>query len=233
MNKFLNSKIRIFGKSLFLMMLVLAFNCQKDETVDINAGGQPSTEVSPRQLQNRAKEIVNSEEYQAFVNQTDMFLSKIHGEDFLTEEIIDEENETYNYDVINERLSMTSFESAEEFVREYEEAFYSTQKLMVKYPDFANPLVQERMSEERRRIKKVSKQWSGKCVQDCWDDYFECKDEAEEDYGKQILLCTCVIVGGPLPTCLCVLSAMARKNNRINRCRRTNNSCIKKCNDRY
>ena len=226
-------KVRVFGKSLFLaLILLLAVNCQKDESADIDAdGGHPSTEVSPRQLQNRAREIVNSEEYLKFTDQTDLFLEKIHDENFFTLELFDFDNETYNYDVINERLSGTSFDSAEEFVREYEKAFYSAQKLVTKYQtNLANPLVQQKM-REIKKTRKVSRKWSGKCVKDCWDDYFECKDEADEDFENAMIKCTCFLISGPLPTCLCYIIALANNNNAINRCRRTNNRCIKRCND--
>ena len=120
-------------------MFVLAVNCQRDESADIDADrGLPSTEVSPRQLQNRAREIVSSEEYQGAMDQIDSFASKIHDEHFFTEDLFDVENKTYNYDLISKKLSMTSFQSAGEFVQEYEKMFYSIKDFTMKYPELAN-----------------------------------------------------------------------------------------------
>ena len=157
MKKRIISRVRIFGKSLFLtMMLLLAASCQKDESADIDAdGGQPSTEVSPRQLQNRAREIVNSEEYNALMEQNKSFIGKIHSEKFYTEDLFDVENETYHYDVINERLSMTSFESAEEFVQEVEKSYYLAKALVKKFPELkeASQGLQEKV--EKENLKRI------------------------------------------------------------------------------
>ena len=156
-------------------MFVLAVNCQRDESADIDADrGLPSTEVSPRQLQDRAREIVSSEEYENVINQLELFFSKIHsGEKFYTEDIFDLENDTYNYDVINERLPMTSFKSAEEFVKGYETAFYSIQKLTIKYPELINQSSFQLSSLENaiRKIERKDPAW--KCDQE--RDYCEKK----------------------------------------------------------
>ena len=43
---------------IFLLSIVLVLSCQRDESADIGVNEvQPSTETSPRQLQNRAREI--------------------------------------------------------------------------------------------------------------------------------------------------------------------------------
>ena len=177
------------------MRLLLAASCQKDESADIDAdGGQPSTEVSPRQLQNRAREIVNSEEYQAFVNQNRSFLSKINSKDFFTEDLIDEENETYNYDVINERLSMTSFESAEEFVQEVEKTYYLTKALVDKYPGLkeASPKFQENMEKESlKRINSLHRDTKGRHekIQRCYEEERACGNATMSGYVTGQIFC--------------------------------------------
>ena len=213
------------------MRLLLAISCQKDESADIDAdGGQPSTEVSPRQLQNRAREIVNSEEYQAFVNQNRSFLSKINSKDFFTEDLIDEENETYNYDVINERLSMTSFESAEEFVREYEKIFYNTQKLVKKYPELANPSpgLKQKVKEMSFKKSTVEKQWN--CVGHCEELWNRCTAEAEYWFSWAMIGCTCWAIANIPYGCTCAVIAMIDYQNAVESCQRSTDYCLDACN---
>ena len=212
------------------MMLVLAFNCQKDETVDINAGGQPSTEVSPIQLQDRAREIVNSEEYRNFTSQTDVFLSKIHSEDFLTEELIDEENEAYRYDVINERLSGTSFESAEEFVREYEKMVHLGAELGKKYPDLANQPMQNAMINVDIEEEPISENnpnvrgnWISPCVKKCKREKTYCEEAAYTTYAIAMISCICSA------NCPCVLAATAAYFVAKRYCKQSYDSCVNGC----
>ena len=96
-------------------------------------------------MQDRAKEIVGSKDYLDAMNKRDLFFDKTYSSDadepFFTEDLIDVENQTYNYDLINKKLHNSSFQSAEEFVKMYEDLFYSMQNLMNEYPDLKNSLL--------------------------------------------------------------------------------------------
>ena len=230
------------------MMLLLAASCQKDESADIDAdGGQPSTEVSPRQLQNRAREIVNSEEYQAFVNQNRSFLSKIHSRGFLSEGLFNFENGTYNLDVIKERLSMTSFESAEEFVQENEKVAYNTQELVKKYPELTNPSLELKQEISERFLKTTINNKRNKrlrtdgCGLDCDSDRWYCKSYAEDDLNWNLLGCGIANLGGlvcgaGIPAafvgiCICIGTAYTDYERAIDRCENEYWRCVEDCLD--
>ena len=224
---------RMLGKSLSLtLILLLAVNCQTDESADIGLKENLPTEGIGTQSQARAREILESKEYLNFTNQNRLFISKIHDGDFLSEEFINDEKETYNYDLIRERLPMTSFESAQEFVREYEKAFYCAQKLVIKYPYFSDPSIQNKINEEIMKKRKESFQvgsiW---CEQHCRDDFYWCKGDAETVCGITIAACACVLVTGAVPAgCACVFAAYGIQTITINACERTKYKCIRRCN---
>ena len=74
---------RMLGKSLSLtLILLLAVNCQTDESADIGIKENLPTEGIDAQSQARAREIVNSEEYENAMNQMEMFISKVNDEHF-------------------------------------------------------------------------------------------------------------------------------------------------------
>ena len=127
----------------------MAVSCQTDESADIGIKENLPTEGVDTQSQARAREIVNSEEYENAMNQMEMFISKVNDEHFFTGEFINDENETYNYDLIRERLPMTSFESAEEFVQETEETYYLAKALVEKFPE-----LKEASQELQKRWRK-------------------------------------------------------------------------------
>ena len=138
-------------------ILLFTFSCeQQDESADVNAE-QSNTEVRARQMQVRAREIVNSEVYNNALNQFELFAKKIYDEHFFTEDLFDVENNTYNYDLIKERLSMTSFKSAEEFVQEYEDMFYSVQqKLVKKNPELADSSMELQEIIKNEDLKRIN-----------------------------------------------------------------------------
>ena len=166
MKNFIFNKISVFRKSLLLTFILLfAFSCeQQDESADINAE-QANTEVRARQMQVKAREIVNSEEYRNFVDQNELFLSKIHSGDF--------------FSATNKRLSITSFEPAEDFIKRHEKIAYNTQALLKKYPELKNSLeLREKVSEEflKKKINEMNKRnkgnlrYSNPCGYDCSND---------------------------------------------------------------
>ena len=116
-------------------MFVLAVNCQRDESADIDAdGGLPSTEVSPRQLQNRAREFAVS--IDGLMDKYDYFLSKIDDKEKFfadAEDIIEQDNETYNYPKIQKILAYTSFKSVDELINQLKEMTDYTIILKNKY----------------------------------------------------------------------------------------------------
>ena len=197
--KTIKSRVGIFKKFLFLLsMFVLAVNCQRDESADIDAdGGQPSTEVSPRQLQNRAREIVSSEEYNNALNQSELFIKKIHDEHFFTEDLFDVENNTYNYDLIKERLSMTSFKSADEFVQEYEKMFYSIQKLVKKNPELADSSMELQEMIKNEDLKRINLLDSRSSASKCKKAYEACKDDKFVNYITSVGGCVFLVEAGP------------------------------------
>ena len=189
-------------------------------------------------MQVKAREIVNSEEYQNFVDQNESFISKIHSENFLSEDIIDEENAMYNYDVINERLSGTSFESAEEFVREYEKMFYSAQKLVKKYPGLKSELLSKEVAKEntKREIENekqktiVQKDCVQKfrCKADCVADKNTCKDTATAVYLAALAGCT-RLCGTPIAGCVCVGVATGAYATALYYCNKYYKRCKSSC----
>ena len=229
-------------------ILLFAFSCeQQDESADVNAE-QANTEVRARQMQVKAREIVNSEEYQNFVDQNRLFLSKIHSEDFLTKEFIDEENATYNYDLIRERLSMTSFKSVEEFVQEYENAFYNTQKLLKKYPKLTNPSPELKEKVTKEYLKKVQNKRDKKlrfgnpCGFDCSNDKWYCKNDAENDgnwklwvvCGSSAVIATiasggCNIIAGGAVLCTCVIGVYSDYIRSLDHCDDKYFRCLNNC----
>ena len=221
------------------MMLLLAASCQKDESADIDAdGGQPSTEVSPRQLQDRAREIVNSEEYREFTDQSESFIDKIHDENFFTLELFDFDNETYNYDLINERLSGTSFESAEEFVQEYENMMRLGFEMGKKYPEIANESLQEKIEEEmlvmdEKRQKgrmMVRKDCASKfrCKASCASSKRNCEFPIKTTYISAVAVCS--LLSPTLPAYgLCMGAATAAYAAAMYSCERNYKNCLSGC----
>ena len=140
-------------------------------------------ELSKTELEKRAREIVSSKKHQKFTNQTDLFLSKIHNKNFLTERIIDEENQTYRYDLIEERLSMTSFKSVEEFIQEYEKLIYNAQKFVEGNSDLRDPLLLEVFEKEILKQEETDRLNYGqrgcaekfRCISGCAASYSTCK----------------------------------------------------------
>ena len=204
--------------------------CQKDDTNTNVESEQLKKELSKTELEKRAREIVSSKKHQKFTNQTDLFLSKIHNKNFLTERIIDEENQTYRYDLIEERLSMTSFSSVEEFIQEYEKLFYSAQKLMVQYPSVANSSMQERIREEILKKANNGLEMRGyKCRTACFNDFEDCQADARGVYNTAIFACVCVI-GANIPAgCACVITATIAYNYALRSCGDHYESCTYRC----
>ena len=193
---------------IFLLSIVLVLSCQRDESADIGVNEvQPSTEASPRQLQNRAREIVSSEEYQGAMTQLKLFTDKIHNEHFFTEDLFNVEDYTYNYDLIKKRLYMTSFASAEEFVWEYEKMFYSIQELVKRNPNFTDPFLQEKIEEElyNQYYDKPERSSIGSrhCVSLCNKERSSCIRHAGNATIAQ--LATCGVVGVFIPAFLQVI----------------------------
>ena len=124
---------KIIVLSFFAFLIV---QCQRDESTNVEANGeQPATQMSQKQLQTKAKEIVNSEEYQNAINQTRLFFSKIHDDEFITRNLYDMEDDEW-YDTIKKRLPMTSFKSVEEVMEGDEKLFNAIEELSRKYPEF-------------------------------------------------------------------------------------------------
>ena len=227
-------------------MFVLAVNCQRDESADIDADrGLPSTEVSPRQLQDRAREIVNSEEYRENTIAIKSFFDKIHNRGFFTKDLFDLENEAYNYDVINERLSGTSFSSTEEFISEYEKLFYSFQKLVTKHPSLINSLVQEKIinveedimdlreiNEQKRLLssKSYKCEW---CKNQCANTFNRKRSRLVTEYRSAIIACGfsgIISLTGPLGTSVCFVGAWYYFDLNMGYLRNDYDRCITNCN---
>ena len=96
---------------------------------------------------------------------------------FFTGELFNVEKETYNYNVINERLSMTSFKSAEEFIREYEKMYYSFQDFFISYPNLTkSELLLDNFNNEAILNNIDSFDARGiSCWQQCFQDYNICQ----------------------------------------------------------
>ena len=185
-----------------ISMILLAVNCQTDESADIGIKKNLPTEGIDLQSQARAREIVESKEYREFTNQNESFFDKIQDENFFTLELFDFENQTYNYDLINQRLQGTSFKSAEEFVREYEKMISLGVELGKKHPDLADPLMQEAMmnvdieepisqNELGVRNQKLYCEWR------CREAQTNCKRSAGGWYIAELSFCgiACVATG--------------------------------------
>ena len=155
-------------------------------------------------MQVKAREIVNSEEYQSLIDQNKSFISKIHSKKFYTEDLFDVGNETYNYDVIRERLSMTSFKSVEEFVQEYEKMFYSVQELVKKNPDFTNSSLQKTIEEEIIKTTIFSSKKNR--ISSCDAKLKNCRRESERVY--LIAQGLCFVLSGPA-IAICTGAAIA------------------------
>ena len=170
------------------------------------------TEGIDLQSQARAREIVESEEYREFTNQNESFFDKIDDENFFTLELFDFDNQTYNYDLINQRLQGTSFKSAEEFVREYEKMISLGVELGKKHPDLADPLMQEAMMnvdiEEpiSQNELGVRNQWTDYCESRCRQAQSNCRAAADREYAAELFGCgvACVMSGWG---CLCFAAA--------------------------
>ena len=223
---------RIFGKSLSLtLILLLAVNCQTDESADIGIKENLPTEGIDAQSQARAREIVNSDEYREFTNQNESFFDKIQDENFFTLELFDFDNQTYNYDLINKRLSGTSFKSAEEFVREYEKMISLGVELGKKHPDLADPLMQEAMMnvdiEEpiSQNEQGVRNQWTNYCKQDCYRTNRTCRADADGAYAAAILGCVCTGAG----FCPCAVAISFAYGVALRYCDNKRDDCLWRC----
>ena len=73
------------------------------------------TEGVDTQSQARAREIVESKEYDEFFSVNMSFLDRIHDKKMFLEEGLVNDNGKFNEEILNERLSGTSFESVDEF----------------------------------------------------------------------------------------------------------------------
>ena len=181
----------------------MAVNCQTDESADIGIKENLPTEGIDAQSQARAREIVNSEEYENAMNQMEMFISKVNDEHFFTGELFNVEKQTYNYNVINERLSMTSFKSAEEFIQEYEKMFYSIQELVKRNPNFTDPFLQEKIEEEldNQYYDKPERSSIGSCLSLCNQRNISCIRYAGNVAIAQLAACgiTGVIIPAVAP----------------------------------
>ena len=152
--------------------------------------------------------------YNNALNQFELFAKKIYDEHFFTEDLFDVENNTYNYDLIKERLSMTSFKSAEEFVQEYEDMFYSVQKLVKKNPNFADPFLQEKIEKElyNQHYYKSSKRGIATCLVLCTHKYESCITTAGNYALAALALCGItgfiIPVAAPIAWGVCGASAV-------------------------
>ena len=216
MKNFIFNKVSIFRKSLLLTFILLfAFSCeQQDESADVNAE-QANTEVRARQMQVKAREIVNSEEFNNAINQSELFAKKIYDEHFFTEDLFDAENNTYNYDLIKERLSMTSFKSAEEFVREYEDMFYSVQKLVKKNPELADLSIQTMIEEEYLKRTISSKSWEDPCAK----QKKSCRKKVSVAFFKAEARCVAIAIRNAGAGAACMAVAFAKQLKGYYRCK--------------
>ena len=180
------------------MMLLLAISCQKDESADIDAdGGQPSTEVSPRQLQIKAREITNSMEYQNLMDQVELLTNKIYdGKNFFTEDIYNVETGSYNRDLIRERLSMTSFKSVDEFIHNFTDLATASKQLGAKYyEDIQNQSLRNEINriDEEIYFRSYDEGYT-KCVK----RHDNCIRKARNDFGFGLAMCCISGLGGPI-----------------------------------
>ena len=126
------------------------------------------------------------------MEQNKSFIGKIHSEKFYTEDLFDVENETYHYDVINERLSMTSFESAEEFVQEVEKSYYLAKALVKKFPELkeASQGLQEKVEEENlKRIYSLDSKYLTGNKQKCDRELRACSNGVMNQWTFGMFVC--------------------------------------------
>ena len=186
-------------------MFVLAVNCQRDESADIDADrGLPSTEVSPRQLQNRAREIVSSEEFDELLSVNISFLDKIHDKKMFLEEGLVDNNGEFNENVLKERLSYTSFQSVDEFFQELEEVLTISGKFGGKYDNLQDPLLQEEIYKALENTDNIDNMIRKGTVDQCISIFNRCETRAYIKFAIGNTYC-CVIgaMGNPICGFIC------------------------------
>ena len=221
---------RMLGKSLSLtLILLLAVNCQTDESADIRLKENLPTEGIDLQSQARAREIVESKEYQSLMNHNKSFIGKIHSEKFYTEDLFDLENETYHYDVIRERLSMTSFESAEEFVQETEKTYYLAKALVEKFPELTNASSEFQELIKQESLKKIDSSESrfySSQKNKCRRLHDACLDGTLSDYLWTQGGCVVFFAISPIGFALCTAIAIGQEISSLYNCKRLYNICM-------
>ena len=219
-------KSMIFKSILFLSVLLLCVQCQKEEP-DLNVENNTTSTEQPTQkkdLSVRAREIVHSEEYRGFVKQSESFFNKIQDENFFTLELFDFDNETYNYDLIRKRLSGTSFKSAEEFVQEYEKMICLGAELGNTHTDLVDPSMQEAMMSVD--IEEKENLFGQGMINQCLSDYNFCKKGAEKNYA--IALAGCVAIGVtiiPFAGIICIVTVYRQYHSNRHQCEQAYYRC--------
>ena len=193
---------KIIVLSFFAFLIV---QCQRDESTNVEANGeQPATQMSQKQLQTKAKEILNSEEWKNYVSQNRSFYNKIHDDGFITRDLFDEGLEYDDwYDTIQNRLPMTSFKSVEEVMEGDEKAYNSIMEFLKKYPEFLEtPGLSEEVVKIRAENSKKEfledlkkKQWISKCEQRCRYKRHACSVNVENVWLIEQFKCAAKVIG--------------------------------------
>ena len=137
------------------------------------------------------------------------------------------ENNTYNYDLIKERLSMTSFKSAEEFVQGYEDMFYSVQKLVKKNPELADSSMELQEMIKNEDLKRIDLLGSRSSRSTCKKGRRACKDGKFSDFIFSLGGCSLlVLTGNPIAFGLCTAIFTGKAVADSYHCNRLYNLCL-------
>ena len=144
-------------------------------------------------------------------------------------------NETYNYDVIRERLSMTSFKSVEEFVQEVEKTYYLAKALAKKYPELkeASPEFQEKIKGEHFKKMKLSHRetrGSKENKKRCDEEAEVCHEAVATSWITAQALCL-IWSFSPPTLAYCTLTVGATGIIGANACSKMHKVCLKHIND--
>ena len=208
----------------FLFAIALFVGCQKDEVADANSQKKLKREeiisknFSNAEAEKTVKEIVNLKDYQELGNQATSLADKINDIRFFDEGIINEKDE-FDYNVVKERLSMTSFHSVDEFFQEVEAVMSLNKKIIDEHPELLNSSIRETIIGKKKNVQR-----NRNC--DCDYVYNKCVDDARQIYLIELSLCS--DLGGNY-SAFCVAYVVSQFNKDKSICREYKEDCEDNC----